>query len=203
MGIFTKKPCRRCNNEWMASLESVAKPVLTPLMHGTPATLTPDDQFLITRWFIKTVIMYDCAGERLREPYFNSEERRALMDERISVPTNTMFFLSRYRGDKDIITREMRLLLALGPPDPKATLLDIEGYTATFAIKHLVLQVFSVRRPEEFANETINLLAPAFEGACFQMWPVEGEIAWPTRFYLDDAAFGLFTERWASMPRPF
>jgi hypothetical protein len=123
------------------------------------------------------------------------------MDERISVPTNTMFFLARYRGVQDIITREMRLLLALGRPEPEAALMDIDGYTATFAIKHLVLQVFSVRRPEEFADETINFLVPGFDGACVQIWPVEGDVN-TAPFYLDDAGFAAFVDRWSAMPRP-
>ncbi|HEX9629350.1 MAG TPA: hypothetical protein VF961_04975, partial [Pyrinomonadaceae bacterium] len=130
------------------------------------------------------------------------KERQALITAQISVPQNTMFFIARYRGDKDIVTREMRLPLNLGRPEPNAPVVEIEGYTATFAIKHLVLQVFSVRRPEQFADEVIRFFVPAFEGACFQIWPIETAIQWPTKFFLDNAAFDLFTERWTKLPAP-
>src|SRR5687767_6494102 len=61
IGQICKKVCKRCNTGWMCALESKARPVLSPLIRGSAAVLTPDEQALITRWFLKIAIMFDGA----------------------------------------------------------------------------------------------------------------------------------------------
>lgn len=205
LGIIAKAPCERCNNGWMSQLEDLARPILIALMHGTgPSMLSVEAQFIIARWFLKTVVMFDCHGHKVRECYFNSEERRALMKS-ISVPQNTLFFLGRYRGEKDVIARETNLPIAFERATPNGNLSClVRGYAATFAIKHLSLQVFSMQRPpEEFTDIELGLSIPGnWSDACIQIWPGEGDAKWPTPYYLDDEGFKLFTERWQTISQP-
>jgi hypothetical protein len=46
--------CKSCNNGWMSDLESKAKPILEPMLTGTPKALGTSDQTLLATWVIKT-----------------------------------------------------------------------------------------------------------------------------------------------------
>jgi len=67
IALISRKPCKRCNTGWMRKLESATKPILIPLMKGEKLTLSPDQQLLIARWFIKTVITHELLD---KGPYF-------------------------------------------------------------------------------------------------------------------------------------
>lgn len=48
----------------MSRLETAAMPVLTPLIKGQSRVLPTTESELLTRWFLKTVLMLELAGER-------------------------------------------------------------------------------------------------------------------------------------------
>lgn len=48
----------------MSQLETAAKPILTPLVHGRGNTLSTVDCTILTRWFLKTTLILELAGER-------------------------------------------------------------------------------------------------------------------------------------------
>jgi hypothetical protein len=197
LGLISKRPCLRCNNGWMSKLEVAVKPVLVPLMNGSASVLTPAQQLLVVRWFIKTVTAYQFLNDR--PCYFEQRERHALMKS-LTVPANTMFFLAHYNGPLEIETRETPVpLLFFGPPGAERPT-PIEGYAATFLIKQLALQVFSVRRPKKF-HIAMNLPG-GWNEATVQIWPIGGDVTWPPRFVFDDAGFDLFSNRWTTLQPP-
>jgi hypothetical protein len=202
LGMISRAPCERCNNTWMSALESAAKPILAPLMHGNEAVLTPEEQLLIVRWFIKTIIMYEFLGGEERGPkYFQPAERHALMQS-LSVPVQTLFFLGRYGGEQDIITRESRLPLIVTQPVSLEPI-EIEGYTATIAIKQLALQVFSVRWPPDPVIGSLQFSIPGnWDDAVVDIGPTTGNVKWPPPAYFDDPGFGLFMNRWTTLVTP-
>jgi hypothetical protein len=55
----SKKICRICNNGWMSSLESAAKPLILDLMHGRTSILALTDvaRLTLSRWAVKTTFM--------------------------------------------------------------------------------------------------------------------------------------------------
>jgi hypothetical protein len=53
----TRRVCEGCNNGWMASLEGAVKPVLVPMIQGSPVTLDVAEQTLITSWLVKTALV--------------------------------------------------------------------------------------------------------------------------------------------------
>ena len=186
----------------MSKLEAKAKPVLVPLMHGEKTTLTASDRLTIVRWFIKTAILYEFLGGLERGPnkFFTPEERHALMQS-LSLPQSTLVFLSRYRGTKDITTREMRLPFDVQRRDDKRTF-PAEGYSVTFAIKQLAIQMFSIRWPEDPEIDRLDISIPNWGPAEVQIWPAEGDVAWPAPYHLDDKGLDLFTERWTTVRPP-
>jgi hypothetical protein len=203
LGMISRKPCVRCNTGWMNNLEKAVKPIIVPLMHGRDAILTPAQQLVITRWFVKTVIMYEFLGDKERGPkFFQPSQRHALMRSHL-IPDYTSIFLARYIGSQNIVSREAGLAFAL-PSDshaqtPKKP--DLDGYSATFAIKHLALQLVSIRRSEKFGRSNIGaLLQGNWDEASIRIWPLMSNVSWPPTADLDDAGFDLFSNRWALLP---
>jgi hypothetical protein len=64
LDIKVKAFCEPCNNGRMSQLETAAKPILTPLVHGRGNTLSTIDCRILTRWFIKTTLILELAGDR-------------------------------------------------------------------------------------------------------------------------------------------
>lgn len=56
--------CEPCNNGWMSDLEQVVKPLLSPLVRASRTTLTSLQCRVLTRWYIKTALMLELAGDR-------------------------------------------------------------------------------------------------------------------------------------------
>jgi hypothetical protein len=199
--LITKKPCGRCNNTWMSALEDAIRPILGPLIHGNSCVVTPDQQILIARWFAKTIIMFECTENG--PFYFTKDECHSLMRS-LSVPEFTVFFLAPYVGSNAVIAQDQYLPMVMrrdtDPPDP----IVISGYTATFIIKHLALQVFSIRRPPDRQSGNLRILWPdEWNDVSVPIWPPTRDINWPPGFALDDEMLERFTNRWAAaLPPP-
>jgi hypothetical protein len=202
LGLISRKPCKRCNNSWMSNLEDSAKPVLLPLIRGANSILTPDNRLVIARWFIKTVILYEFLGGVERGPhrFFQAEERNALM-ESLSIPPNTYVFLAHYRGLKHVTTREMRLAFTMKEIDNDRAI-PIDGYSATFTIKELALQTFSIRWPKDPAIGKVDVRMLNSPDDAVQIWPATGDVAWPPSVILTDSTIGPFVTRWANLIKP-
>ena len=59
--------CEECNQGWMSKLEDRAKPVLTPLIQGTPTRLEPHVLETICFWALKTILMVDRCSDAGRQ----------------------------------------------------------------------------------------------------------------------------------------
>lgn len=194
LGLFTRAPCTRCNNEWMSQLESEAKPILGPLIDGVPTELTTEQQRIVALWFLKTCIVHEALHDE-NPRYFRWMECRMLMKFRMFPPI-TWVFLGRYIGSGDILTREQPMNLELGEADT-ANPQSAYGYSVTFAINQLALQIFTVRPPENFNLGNIGFkMSPDWHRATVQIWPPIGPVNWPPPAAFDDAGFELLTDRW-------
>jgi hypothetical protein len=49
---------KSCNNGWMRQLEEAADPVMTPLILGQSATLSPEDQKIIASWAVLKAVRH-------------------------------------------------------------------------------------------------------------------------------------------------
>jgi hypothetical protein len=193
--LICKKICSRCNSTWMAKLEEKAKPILQPLLHGDSCTLTLVQQALLARWLIKTVTALDLIDE---EPFFFQQSERTALMKSLKIPRLTLISLALYSGSRIVETHHMPINLKLQTPNPiNAT--RIKGYSATLLIKHLALQVFCIRSPYLHRQLSLRMEADRWADATVQLWPAKKLIRWPPAFYLDDAHFDLFTNRWLTL----
>jgi hypothetical protein len=98
--LTTRIVCARCNTGWMSDLEKLSKPIIVPLMHGIPSTLTVRDQVIIAKWLCKTAMVYDLHSEKQapRPRYFEDDEYSAFASTLAHVPSY-MFFVGKYEGE--------------------------------------------------------------------------------------------------------
>jgi len=197
--LVSRKPCVRCNTGWMRQLESGVKPILVPLMNGQRATLSREQQLLVARWFIKTAIMHEMLGP---EPYYFQPYERKALETSLEVPKPTLFFLGQYRGERPMTSVAIHIPLVAGESTDRAT--PISGYSVTFTIKQLALQLFSLRVPPTFPFDTVSLHLPAnLSDMAVQFWPVvDDPLTWPPPFWLDEDGLELFQSRWTVLNEP-
>jgi hypothetical protein len=205
LGLVSRAPCKRCNNGWLSALERAVKPILSPLFRGTPSMLTTEEQSIITRWFLKTAMMYEFDDENPHEHYFTAEDRKAVM-ESLMVPPETFVFLAHHVSHTMDIRVRARYVPLKGferhiPPEglelPKVhpdDARDYQGYSITFAIGQLAVQLLSLRRPPE-SKPIALIFQHNWDGATVQIWPIKGSVNWPPRLSLGDTGFAAFTER--------
>lgn len=60
--MTSKAVCRPCNHGWMETLESAARPILTPMIQGHPTVLTAADLKILGRWAVKSAFIANTTG---------------------------------------------------------------------------------------------------------------------------------------------
>jgi hypothetical protein len=56
MQLKTRRVCEDCNTGWMCRIENSTIPIMTPLLEGTVNRITEIDRWIISRWFMKTIL---------------------------------------------------------------------------------------------------------------------------------------------------
>lgn len=197
MGFVMTKPCEDCNNGWMSEFENNAKPILTELIWGRKCTVTGSDQLHIAKWMVKTAMMFEFY--RGRSPrFFQPRHRQSLYQHRL-VPHGTMVFIAHYSGGKDALLIDhdelIRLELAVN-----GTVYAGSGYSATFCIGQVALQIFAYRWPDDMPHTEFNIKVPGqWNEWSRQVYPTRSEFIWPIEFTLDNAAIDRFQHRWREL----
>ena len=199
-GVISKAPCTRCSNVWMERLESKARPILVPMMHGVHCMLNQSKQTSIAAWLLKTAMDYDLRTDlKTGVTYYTPEECHAMMSSNF-IPPDTRMFLAEFRGAPPTFVN-LEMGMEVDPtkiPYMCEGIMGLETYTATFVIKHLVLQVFSFRRPELMMNEPLDFeIADCWSPLGVQIWPIQSPtISWPPPGCLDNENLNPFAARW-------
>jgi hypothetical protein len=179
--------CRSCNNHWMSDLQTVAKPVLIPLIAGKSIVLTSDRQKALAAWAAMSVI---CAEYFYPERAATSvTDRRWFFKNR--VPSHNMRI---WIGDFDrqkwkavwahsslrISEREGKYPWTVHPdgtPRPNTQ-------TTTFVVGRLFIHAYSCPFPEILnAEKAVN----AVDQRLSQIWPPRHSfLVWPPTDTLSD-----------------
>lgn len=177
--------CDDCNHGWMSQLESIAKPILTPLIHGEARELSRDDQRLITVWAFKTalVALLSSSDEERASGYgVPAPEYAALYasrDHPEPLP-NCQFWTGYYAGERPPGTiRVVPLVVEL---DDIAEPTVPPAYLMTVVIGALMVQGVRFIDPSMYVEAATEPELPC-------IWPTEGSVTWPPDSRLDDAAF--------------
>jgi hypothetical protein len=74
--VTAKVVDKNCNDGWMSTLETRAKPLLVPMARGESVRLDEAEQKILALWALKTVLMFKSL--ELRSPSFNRTFYRAV-----------------------------------------------------------------------------------------------------------------------------
>jgi hypothetical protein len=196
--ILSDSQCEECNNTWLSRIETAAQPVLTPLIFGNSVVLTPMDQAVIRRWMFKTALTFDLHGLRSRNGcFFTQRERSAFM--RTLTPPSCSVFLGRFRGESTGLIQDDPFVVTIdrsnGGTDTDRMVAQLPGYSVTFVIDQMILQVVYVRG----LPTSIPLVVRNWREALINVIPL-GEAAWPPRLSFRDDTIDDLVYRW-SVPR--
>ena len=196
--ILTPRPCSSCNTTWMSDLEKLAKPILLPLIHGIPTTLSIKDQIIIATWFVKTAMTYDLHSESQapRPRYFEDTEHREFKSN-LSFHPSYRVFIGKYTGDAMFTIQEDHSGVSVAHRSDLKPLGDtVRVYALTLLVKHLVLQIFCAKIPNDltfyirdYRRFYIELVQPH-------------AVRWPPSQYFDDLLLDKFIDRWSEEPPP-
>jgi hypothetical protein len=180
--------CETCNNGWMSDLEAQhAMPSMSDLITGKldiPIDQKRADS--IALFGFKTAVIVDYAG-RKGDFFFGRDVRHEFRRSQ-TIPYNVSMWLTGFasRGRGEINTLYRKGEISAGK--------QIEVYTCTYAVEHLVIQVVSY-------NETgIQRASSVDEFLAVPFWPkIPDAFRWPpTRVLCDVSEFDRFSDRWSS-----
>jgi hypothetical protein len=63
--------CTKCNNGWMHDLEDENKPLLGSLMRDVASPIDPEQQWSVSRWVIKTAMVFESVATKATVPVFH------------------------------------------------------------------------------------------------------------------------------------
>jgi hypothetical protein len=190
--------CKMCNETWMSELEGRARTLLTDvIIDGKQASFVGDDlKFLAAYAFEKSVIANYQTLRILGEPISTRGQRERFRTS-LAIPANVRIWVSSFRGQSRYSGRSNpRYAKSTDDPPP---LNDLDVFTHTYVIGHLVFQVLSSR-----FNSVLNrgrwVELPEqdhyWSSASQQIWPVQRDtITWPTK-YLGPNTIEPFVDRW-------
>jgi hypothetical protein len=188
LDVVAKHVCKKCNDTWMSQLEDRAKPILTPMIIGTPLVLRSEHQAAIATWCFKTAIMADF----LSTPQSLTEATYREFFELRAPPSNCVIGvaahisplagLSFHPAAGEIIIERWDEGRALAETKVNAVML-------TLRVFHFVFQV--IRYDDEVLQ--VDVYKNRLQGVR-TIWPLNPEpVIWPPDLKaLDDSALAAF-----------
>jgi hypothetical protein len=182
----------------MSDLEGRAKTVLTDvIIDGKQRSFTGDDlTFLAVYAFEKSVVANYQTLRILGEPISTRAQRERFRTSLV-LPANVRIWISSFQGQSRHSGRSNpRYAKSTNDPPP---LNDLDVFTHTYVIGHLVFQVLSSRF-NSILNRGRWVELPEqdhyWDPASQQIWPIQQDtITWPTK-YLGPDTIDQFVDRW-------
>ena len=137
--------CRTCNNEWMSALEVQAKRYLQPLLMGERCNVDTAGQAAIARWSLKTAMVLEALDQPERRAYTQTE--REQLRSSAAIPWRTSVWLAA-SVDPSLFMSTKNRHLGANAEQPS-------GVSITMAFAHVVLQVLTIRVPEDVGPNTL------------------------------------------------
>lgn len=171
--------CSQCNNGWMSRLEEDVKPILKPMILGSPVTLTASQQERITTWMTKCALMYESMATG--EVFYNGLDRHHFMTTSSPLAA-TSVWLGQYTGGIRVIA-DYRLLSRQQNSGGSVTILVL-----TLVLGKLALQLTTARGTQVIPQiELPTMVLEDTKDLLVQLWPVNLlGVQWPPLCSFDD-----------------
>jgi hypothetical protein len=172
--------CKKCNNEWLSSLETSAKPLLCALLRGAQFALGPEEQLLLATWMAKTCMTAEFIDRsKIAIP---SEDRRHLMRTLSPPQVGWWIWMAGSQGvEWEAGINHFSGHLQVPPAPPEASGI-VNLQSTTLGIGRLLLFAIST----SFPGFSFSLTNP--HSADLQpIWPLRPTVVlWPPRRFLAD-----------------
>jgi hypothetical protein len=168
--IRVNRVCATCNNGWMSELESVAKPILTPLVLGQKTVLDKHAQKVAAVWATKTAMVFQLATKHrsIKRSQFH------YLRTHLRPPPSAQVWLGCRTADEPkpgLFGFRSSGLAPEGETQPR-----FDAYLVTIGIGHFVAQVYG----HDLPFDSIWARRGEFADALVQVWPLaEDEVVWP------------------------
>jgi hypothetical protein len=195
MGLVTHGACESCNNGWMSAMETAVAQHLKPLMRGEPTVLDSAARLVITRWTLKTTVMYEYFMSHAhgpRERFFKPADRRAFFEYRI-IPAHLFLFAGHHVGRNSLWVSDRSSPQTIKFEDSPD---QCPGYSITFSVGQLVLHLF-VYRPSKGGRITFTLPG-IFREATVELWPALSNPTWPPEAKFDETGLDELAATWTT-----
>ena len=185
-GFTVRDVCQSCNNEWMSELETLAMPILQPMIRPVGSvTLDADQQLVLACWLSKVAILHEYAATRR---YFRVADRASLL-RRGAPPPGVQIWIGAYVGSRTGTLWGGPCTFAGGRPPQHVpgllTTLNL-GQFAAQLLAHRLRDSMRVRGQYDFSRLVLRIWPPLVERVT---WP-------PAAGGLDDEAFSALHRRW-------
>jgi hypothetical protein len=87
--------CKKCNEDWMSTLQRLAKPILEPMLLGNIGICSPEEKKIISSWATMLTMVYEFADERTIS--ISMEDRRQFKENQ-KPPKNFFIWLGKFSG---------------------------------------------------------------------------------------------------------
>jgi hypothetical protein len=187
--------CEECNHNWMSDLtDRVKRSFSNMIINGTQTSLQRKDISLIAAYAFMKSVVADHATPK-GDSFYAKAVRERFRETQV-VPTNIQMWLAAYQGIHRFGGKFNTAFLTPNEPSP---ITEIEFYSFTYVIGHLVLQTLGARWVQiEQRGKPVPLLQPNFywDPAVVRFWPnVPPPVAWPPAKYLGDDTIDNFIAR--------
>ena len=171
-----KAVCAACNNGWMSALEQTACRVFSPIIRGESQAVSEEDHPALATWSLKTALVammvssqedrthgYGLPAVEFADLYRRRRQRRP--------PDHVQVWLGRFSGDQHIATVQATPMIVVedGLAEPDAP----QAYVFSVLLGEMFLQ--GIR----FTATLVEFDLATQEGLA-QIWPVLGDVDWPT-----------------------
>lgn len=178
--LRVKRVCRTCNNEWMSRLESDVKPHLQPLLAGQTHTISYAAQATLSWWVVKTAMALE--GVDTPDTFCYTQEERNQLRLLGAIPWKTLVWLAPSIDATLFASSKVRHFESKYPS-------KLSGFSTTIGLAHIVLQVLTMRVPQDVGPKTkitIAVRRSPWTDTTLQVWPpANSATRWPTKMALN------------------
>jgi hypothetical protein len=204
--------CNDCNTVWGRGLEEEVRPLLTPLIEGTPVALDHSQMAVIARWItLKCILGEHASPNRSMTP----EADRFAFRKNGTIPEYFRIYVINHNVTHGIGFKRHSLGLSLtGPPsDPPEWGTPKNVQTISFLLGRILVHL-NASRIENYTIESRYRTVPINVWDCCRIWPFQHhEMVWPRRPLLDlggiesvsgalEIALSGATIHWGNDPNP-
>jgi hypothetical protein len=166
----TRMVCGKCNNGWMADLDSEAIPVLSPMFDGEHVQLREDQQRLISVWMAKMAIIQESTkGRDVVQRFYTNEETRRFRIDRL-IPAITKIWVGRIdiADRRNIGATEIKRASQNGYDEIRATTVFNEHFVSQIVTQRSMDGIEIEPKPGDWGYVLISI------------WPIQSPVAlWP------------------------